>query len=212
MSKFLILIPTSMERDKLQPRLAEGLSRREVIIELCGFGPVCAAAITMEKILQHQPVHVFLLGIAGGYGPTEVGSAHSFSQVAIDGIGAGQGDTFQTAEDMGWLQFPGDRQRANISDRIDINADKGPNLLTVCAAAGNVEQASTRAERFDAIAEDMEGFGVAMACRLCQTPLHIIRGISNLAGDRNHADWKIDEALDAAAQLLNKTIANMDEQ
>ena len=47
----------------------------------------------------------------------------------------------------------------------------------------------------------MEGFAVAVACRLAGVPLKIIRGISNHAGDRQHSRWKITEALLSAAAL-----------
>lgn len=49
------------------------------------------------------------------------------------------------------------------------------------------------------LAEDMEGFGVAIACRLWDTPLSIIRGLSNVVGDRRHTEWQVEAALRAAA-------------
>jgi futalosine hydrolase len=57
-----------------------------------------------------------------------------------------------------------------------------------------------------AVAEDMEGFAVALACRLAGVPLTIIRGISNTAGDRDHARWRVPEALAAAAALSLQTL------
>ncbi|MFM8578800.1 MAG: hypothetical protein ACKOCN_08370, partial [Planctomycetaceae bacterium] len=54
-----------------------------------------------------------------------------------------------------------------------------------------------------AVAEDMEGFGVAMACRLVGVPLTIVRGISNIAGDRDTRQWRIRESLAAAADLTS---------
>ena len=55
-------------------------------------------------------------------------------------------------------------------------------------------------------AEDMEGFAVATACRLANVPLSIIRGISNVAGDRDHRRWEIDLAIDRLAQRLARDI------
>ena len=58
-------------------------------------------------------------------------------------------------------------------------------------------------ERFPgAAAEDMEGFGVALACALHGVPLSIVRGISNAAGQRAPAHWRISPALAAARTLL----------
>ena len=47
----------------------------------------------------------------------------------------------------------------------------------------------------------MEGFAVALACRLAGVPLLIVRGISNTAGDRDTIRWQIEAALAAAAHL-----------
>ncbi len=55
-----------------------------------------------------------------------------------------------------------------------------------------------------AVAEDMEGYAVALACRLHDVPLTIIRGISNQAGDRNHDGWQVAEALQSAAELFGE--------
>jgi futalosine hydrolase len=51
------------------------------------------------------------------------------------------------------------------------------------------------------VAEDMEGFAVAMACRLRGVPLDIVRGISNTAGDRDASRWQVAAALEAAGRL-----------
>jgi futalosine hydrolase len=58
-----------------------------------------------------------------------------------------------------------------------------------------------RASRFDhALAEDMEGFAVALACALRGTPLRIVRGVSNEVGDRAPERWRIPAALAAARE------------
>jgi futalosine hydrolase len=75
-------------------------------------------------------------------------------------------------------------------------------LLTVCAASANAVDVADRLRRFPlAVAEDMEAFSVAVACRMAQIPLAVIRGISNMAGDRDKANWNVAAALEAAANL-----------
>jgi len=72
----------------------------------------------------------------------------------------------------------------------------------VCAASAEPDEAHLRQIRYEASAEDMEGFAVAMACQLQDVSLEIIRGISNVAGDRDKSNWRIDDALSAAAEVL----------
>ena len=47
----------------------------------------------------------------------------------------------------------------------------------------------------------MEGFAVALACALARVPCAIVRGISNVAGDREAGRWRIPAALAAARAL-----------
>src|SRR6185436_14254323 len=71
-----------------------------------------------------------------------------------------------------------------------------PLLLTACAAADGDAQVADRRQRHPAAAaEDMEGYGVALACALAGVPLAIVRGIANRVGDRATAGWAIGDAL-----------------
>ena len=67
--------------------------------ELCGFGPVSAAASTATLIARHQPERVLLTGIAGTFDPDAlpVGTAAVFSKVVMYGVGIGAGDVFRSA-------------------------------------------------------------------------------------------------------------------
>ena len=176
------------------------------MITHCGFGPVAAAAIATDTIIAHQPRRVILLGIAGAYLSSEnnfrIGQAYRFGTVTVDGIGVGAGTEFQSANDLGWPQFAGDQHRPAIHDKIELSANSSHHLLTVCAASATPTQAEHRQRRYGASAEDMEGFAVAMACQLQNVPLEIIRGISNVAGDRNKSNWQIKDALNSAAVEL----------
>ncbi len=198
MSK-LILIPTSLEQRIITPVVTSKLDPDDDVIALCGFGMIAAAARTAELLAHYRPDRVFLCGIAGAVGSKlKVGDATAFSEVVCYGIGAGTGVDHQTANDMGWNQWPG------IHDVIQLGTAKGPRrLLTVAAASNSIADVQLRVDRFPgAIAEDMEGFAVAMACQLADVPLTIVRGISNMAGDRDTTNWKIDAALQPGAELL----------
>lgn len=212
MPRHLVLIPTDLERRAVAPRL--GGSRNAV--ELCGFGIAAAAARTAGLIAELRPSRVMLVGIAGSFGDRlPVGSAWRFDRVACHGIGVGSGEAFVSAEAMGWPQWPGDAADASspVGDSIACVAAPewpGPRadlLVTVATASGDAADARLRHRLVpDAAAEDMEGFGVALACRLAGLPITIVRGISNVAGDRDKARWRIAEALDAAGSLAARLL------
>ncbi len=224
MPRHLILVPTEMERRRLDPILAPAMERG-CRVALCGFGPVAAAARTAQLLAEHAPERVLLVGIAGRLDERlAVGAAYEFERVTCYGIGAGSGGEFVPAAAMGWHQWPGDADGMSphggdpIGDEIGdltscaVGGDDGGGqaglLLTVCAAAASAEDVRLRRQAFPAaVAEDMEGFAVAFACRLRGVPVGIIRGISNTAGDRDMSRWQVAAAVEAAGRLALQAMA-----
>ena len=203
----LFLIPTEFERGQVQTILAgrHPDQSNRFKFQLCGFGPIAAAAKTMQ-LLVDQPAKVVLLGIAGTYQAERfpVGSATKFNHVICHGVGVGTGQQFVPAADLGWQQ--GEAVGDRIACVADASNEENGDLLTVCSAADNVAEANFRmANNPTAIGEDMEAFGVAMACQLSGTAFEVIRGFSNLAGDRDKANWQIEQALVSAVELLIET-------
>jgi len=204
----LLLIPTSLEARRLDELIdpRAGLA----LVALCGFGPVAAAASTATLLERVRPRRVLLLGIAGAFDASAnpPGTALCFGRVAIDGIGAGEGEGSIPASALG---FPHGSRRHHAVPTDDHLALAGPPgtapaelglLLTCCAASADPDAAARRLERHPtALAEDMEGFGVALACARAEVPLAIVRGISNRVGDRDRARWRVPEALEAASAL-----------
>ncbi len=177
------------------------------------FGLVAAAARTAEWIAKVRPQHVVLMGIAGSYGDTAaVGQACCFESVRCMGIGVGSldQDSYRSAEALGWPQVVLEgASPESIGDELKLfhhgEACSEGLLLSVTGAAANRDHAAKRAAMFPrAVAEDLEGYAVALACRLYDVPLTIIRGISNQAGDRNHDGWQVAEALQSAAKLFGE--------
>ncbi len=209
MVRVLVLIPTEFELEKLQPLLAGPVNRAGGVIRTCGFGPIVAGIRTTQLLAFYKPRAVMLVGIAGALGPQlPIGTATAFSRIACYGIGAGSGLRFETASELGWLQWTDPEFGQSFGDVLEpaIESDPGDPagemLLTVCAASGCTEDVTHRLRKFPyAVAEDMEAFSVSLACRMAKVPLTVIRGISNMAGDRDKANWDVTGALEAAAEL-----------
>jgi futalosine hydrolase len=195
----LLCVPTAFERSILE-RVAPDLFAGEGApgVELVGFGPVAAAARTAALIAQRRPARIILLGIAGSLeGGPALGEAAEFGAVALDGVGAGQGHALLPPSALGFPQWQD--AGGEVHERLQLPV-QGPLLLSVCAASATVSEALGRRERFEgAAAEDMETFGAALAARMAGVPLHAVRGISNVAGDRDKGRWLIEPALAAAA-------------
>jgi futalosine hydrolase len=208
----LLLVPTALERSHIEPLVAAACGD-SVKVELCGFGPIVAAARTALLIAADRPPAIVLAGIAGRLTDRlTIGRAYAFERVACHGIGAGSGASFLPASAMGFSQWPGgphdpgtrigDFLPATSGRPCGAAAARAGLLLTACAAAAGDDDVQMRLRLHpDAAAEDMEGFAVAAACRLAGVPLDIVRGISNTAGDRDTSRWQVDAACHAAAAL-----------
>ena len=202
-------MPTEIERQHLasQPRFnAYGPS------ELCGFGPVSAAARTTSQIAIHKPDRVLLIGIAGTFNTSvlPVGDAALLPRVIMHGIGVGTDETFVPAGEMGFQHWPGQGEESPIGDELVLSTPRSSisgSLLTCSAASASTKDMQHRLDRYpDVVAEDMEGYAVALACRLEHVPLVIVRGISNVVGDRQSKNWQIPQALIAAWAVAEEVI------
>lgn len=198
-----------------------------ITVHLCGFGLAAAAARTAQLVAQLAPEHVILAGIAGRFTAADnardvappLGAAACFSAVACHGIGVGSGEQFASAAALGWPQWPGDPPdpAAAIGDEIDcaisgrdLPADlpHAGLLLTVAAASADAAEARLRHRLHPAaVAEDMEGYAVALACRLAGVPCTIVRGFSNTVGDRDKSRWHTAAAVAAAAAIVRRLVA-----
>ena len=165
---------------------------------------------------------VLLAGIAGSLGPScVVGNAYKFYRVRSYGIGVGDGAQFQSADQIGWNQLEGESDsNSNVVGDVISRSNESPNndcqfktsgeLLSVCAASASPAEVTVKKRLCpDAIAEDMEGFAVAAACIMNNVPWVIVRGISNLAGDRVKSNWQTDDALQKAAEHVSRILAEV---
>lgn len=228
MPQHLILFPTDVERRLAGPLFDSDPgtdAEHPAAVRLCGFGLAAAAARTAQLVATLAPGHVILAGIAGGFpgghasesaaAPLPVGSAACFESVACHGIGVGSAAGFTAAGALGWPQWPGDPpDPANaIGDVIAcavpaVNVPRAGLLLTAAAASADAEEAEIRRRLHPAaVAEDMEGYAVALACRLAGVPCTIVRGISNTVGDREQGRWHTAAAVTAAAAIVRRIVA-----
>ena len=225
MRKPLVLVPTSMERNILVDRIQSSIQEAGGSLCVCGFGPIAASARTSQLLAELQPEFVVLVGIAGAIvDELPVGTAWTFDEVACYGVGVGTGDSFTTAASLGWPQWAGNEDSATIpatsgnevltlvrGDAIPLDRQnvRLMQLLTCCAGSSDLNDVELKTRYFpNAVAEDMEGFGVALACSLVNVPLTIVRGISNVAGDRDKSRWQVDQALRSAAHQVLRLIAD----
>lgn len=171
---------------------------------VCGLGPAAAAAGTMQALAAGGYTAVLNVGIAGGF--------------AANGVAPGQvvvADPIMHADlgvrtDQGWLALPDAPTRTDVPGAAALAAAVGGRagpLLTLSAMTGTEQDAADLLARYPAaLAEAMEGAGVAAAAARAGVPVYEVRAVSNAVGRRDRGAWDVAGALAALGRALPAAI------
>ncbi|GAA2140142.1 futalosine hydrolase [Kitasatospora kazusensis] len=164
-----------------------------------GVGPAAVAAATANVLARHRYALVVSAGIAGGFAPhAPIGSLVVAEEIVAADLGAQTPDGFEDVARLGFgtvRHTPAPGAVALAARALDCATGT---VLTVSTVTGSAERAAELAARHPrAVAEAMEGFGVAEAAALNGLPVFEIRAVSNAVGPRDRAAWRIGEALGA---------------
>ena len=208
--RVLAVLATAAECDAVLPagepaRVALGPYRGTRIAGttylVSGIGPAAAAAATATALSLGAYDLVVSLGICGGFaGAAEIGDVVLATDVVAADLGAQSPDGFLGLAELGWseearpapasLLLRGDEALRAAGLRVVT----GP-VLTVSTATGTDDRAALLATRHGAVAEAMEGAGVAEAAAAHSVAMMEVRAVSNLVGRRDLSAWRIPAAL-----------------
>jgi futalosine hydrolase len=154
---------------------------------------------------------VISAGIAGGFAErVDVGATVLATAAVAADLGAETSDGFLSLNELNF----GQSTMECDGDAFDALQEALPGavagaVLTVSTVTGTAERAAVLRERHpDAVAEAMEGFGVATAARQAGVAFAELRTISNPIGPRDPAAWRIAGAL-AALQQAGASLASL---
>ncbi|MFE1461587.1 futalosine hydrolase [Streptomyces nigra] len=205
--RILVATAVPVERDAVAPAL--GLSDAEVIA--AGVGPALAAASTATALttaaLTGRPFGLVVsAGIAGGFAPhAPVGSLVVADEITAADLGAETPDGFLPVTELGFGTVTHRPPEALVREVAATTGARPGAVLTVSTVTGTAARAARLRERHPtALAEAMEGFGVAEAAAAHGTPVLELRAVSNPVGPRDRAAWRIGDALAALAEGFGK--------
>ncbi|MFG1838822.1 futalosine hydrolase [Micromonospora sp. NPDC049175] len=220
MTGLLVVTAVPAEADAVR----SGLTDPTVTVAPVGVGPAVAAAATARLLVLAEAAGrpygaVVSAGVAGGFtGRAEVGdTVLGTASIAAD-LGAESPDGFIPVDDLGMplaLLGAGSVVRADpvllAALRAALPAATAGPVLTVSTVTGTAAStAELRRRHPEAVAEAMEGYGVAVAAAQAGVPFAELRTISNPIGPRDRDAWRLREALTAltaAAPALRSTTA-----
>ncbi|MFH9197369.1 futalosine hydrolase [Streptomyces anulatus] len=177
-----------------------------------GAGPAAAAAATAFALASaSRPASapyglVVSAGIGGAFTPlTPLGSLVVASDIVAADLGADTPDGFLPVTALGFGRDRFAPPPALVRKvAAAAGAASGP-VLTVSTVTGTAERAGALlAAHPGALAEAMEGFGVAEAAARAEVPVTELRAVSNAVGPRDRDAWRIGDALAALTDAFGK--------
>lgn len=208
--RLLVVTAVEAERDAV---LAGLDGSGTVDVHAVGVGPAAAAAGT-AWLLARAPGYSAVLsaGIGGGFADRiDLGGvALATASVAAD-LGAESPDGFLPLDELGFgtVRYQSDPALVAALRAALPGAVTGA-VLTVSTVTGSAHRAAALAARHpDAVAEGMEGYGVAAAAARAGTGFAELRAVSNPVGPRDRSAWRIPQAL-AALTSAAAALAKLD--
>jgi len=196
----LVVCAVEAEREAI---VAAGV-RGPVIVG--GVGPAAVAAATAVALDGVELV--ISAGIGGGFAPLGPGDVAVAGASVFADLGAETADGFVPLSSLG---FGEECYEVDASLAADLAARTGGRvgtIVTVATLTGTARTGDELRARFpDAVAEGMEGAGVAAAARLRGVRFAELRAVSNLVGPRDRAAWQIPRALEALGRAVAAGVA-----
>ncbi|EPD57049.1 MULTISPECIES: futalosine hydrolase [Streptomyces] len=209
MAPVRVLVATAVpaERDAVE-RAFTGAGRTVIA---AGVGPALVAAGTATALttaaLSGDPYGLVVsAGIAGGFAPgAPVGSLVVADEITAADLGAETAEGFVPVTELGFGTVTHRPPEALVRELSAATGARTGAVLTVSTVTGTAARAAAlRARHPRALAEAMEGFGVAEAAAAHGVPVLEIRAVSNPVGPRDRAAWRIGDALAALTEAFGK--------
>ncbi|MCB2228465.1 MAG: futalosine hydrolase [Desulfarculaceae bacterium] len=229
MSTWLLIVAMRAEAGLIMPRLRpiddigrrpafEGrLAGREVLLVLSGMGQVNAAQATTAALEARPEVQAVInLGCAGAYAPSGLarGQAALATEAVFADLGVAKDGRLHELSVVG-IPLYGARGKNDVYNRVPCDPGLAGLILaanpglaqgafaTVERISGDPATAEAIAGRWDVALEEMEGAAVGLVALHYGKPFAALRGVSNLAGDRD-----LDVAAGAGAAM--RALMNLD--
>lgn len=195
-----LLVVTAVEAEAAAVRA--GLGEAATVVA-AGAGPAAAAAgaarlLALAEAGGRPYRAVLCMGIAGGFpGRVPVGGTVVATRSVAADLGAETPDGFLAIDELGFGTAVHDTDPALVATlRSALPEAVAGTILTVSTVTGTSASTERLMARFpDAVAEGMEGTGVAQAAGA--TAFAEVRTVSNLIGPRDRDAWRIPDALAA---------------
>lgn len=181
-----------------------------------GVGVPLTVATLMQQLIGSDTGRVIQVGIAGLYRASMAESeAYLVRRDRFADIGVQESGGFRSLFDLslasaderpfseGWICNPDVDQLPERFPRADA--------LTLNRLSDDIAYHQSLGSSFGALLETMEGAAFHLVCRQLHLPFLQVRGVSNVAGDRDKSRWNMDGALNACLHLCRDYLDHLAE-
>ncbi|GAB2993047.1 futalosine hydrolase [Streptomyces pseudoechinosporeus] len=207
--RILVATAVPVERDAVASAFGSGPATVDLFA--AGVGSAAAAVSTATALtaaaLAGEPYDLVVsAGIGGGFQPeAPVGSLVLADEITVADLGAETADGFVPVTELGFGAVTHRPPPSLVREVAAVTGARTGTVLTVNTVTGSSERAAELRQRHPgALAEAMEGFGVAEAAAAHGVPVLELRAVSNPVGPRDRAAWRIGDALAALTEAFGK--------
>lgn len=184
---------------------------KEVVVAKCGIGKVFAALCAQTMILEYRPDVIINTGVAGSLSKelsvTDIAIANGFVQHDMDTSAIG--DPVGLISGINIVLIPTDEKVTAALERA-VELENIPHSVgTVASGDTFVAKSEDKlriAERFGAVACEMEGGAIAQVCYVNHVPYSAVRAISDNADGNSELDYPtfVKVASDISARVIGR--------
>ena len=205
---FLVVAATLME---LEPFLKKNPETNFIIT---GIGEINTLYHLAKHATSKKFDWVIQVGIAGSYDPSvKLGESFLIHKDCFADFCVFEQDQIISPFELGFID-KNEKPYADgwlVNNHVNmINANVSKiNASTVNMITDNKSFIHLLKQKYNAVAETMEGAAFHYFCIQEQLPFLQIRGISNYVGERDKSKWKIKEAIASSNQSLENIISDL---
>lgn len=174
---------------------------------------ILASAVSLTRLAsEEKPDLIIQAGIAGCFDPNiPLGKVVVVKEEILGDIGVEEEGKWKDLFDLKLEKsnyHPFEKRKLPNPWLNTYNLLKLPELTAITVNQISTQQ--TRIEqlkkKYGAVLESMEGAALHFICREANIPFIQIRAISNYVGERNKANWKMKESIEALNEALVKYV------
>ncbi len=210
--QILLCAATTMEI-KLTEEWISKNSLAGIDVLVTGVGMLQATHAITRAVLQLKPQFVLQAGIGGSLSNHfSIGDVAAIKQDCVGDMGVEENKQFRLAFDCGLINendFPWSKGKLLNSNGLvkDVGLPVA-NGVTVNEISTNAARIDYYHQTLSADVESMEGAVVHYVCLQEKIPFLQLRAISNFAGERDKAKWKIESSIFQLNKVVQSILSN----